>query len=277
MLTTFADQVAIAVHNIQLLQRTNAELEEKMREEQALRREIERMRSNELAEVAQALVHRLGHAGDVPMHIDATRTTAAALSTTPADAAERAEIERHLTHVAKRFQQINDLLPVLANVARLKEVTLTPLDLRQVVDQALDRLNRSDGIAMHWQPPQAAIPVEGDAPLLQEAIFLLLENACEAMPEGGFLTVRLQREEAGAVQLYVTDTGPGVPTAIRARVFEPGFSTRTGGEARVRRGQGLFVCRAILRRHGGDASLYESATDTGATFVCRLPVLSANS
>ena len=165
----------------------------------------------------------------------------------------------------------------MANVARLKEVTLTPLDLRQVVDQALDRLNRSDGIAMHWQPPQAAIPVEGDAPLLQEAIFLLLENACEAMPEGGFLTVRLQREEAGAVQLYVTDTGPGVPTAIRARVFEPGFSTRTGGEARVRRGQGLFVCRAILRRHGGDASLYESATDTGATFVCRLPVLSANS
>lgn len=247
-----------------------------MREEQALRREIERIRSTELAEVAQALVHRLGHAGDVPMHIDVTRTTAAALSTAPTDAAARAEIERHLTHVEKRFQQINDLVPALANVARLKEMTLAALDLRQVVEQALDRLSRGDDIAIHWRPPVAAILVEGDAPLLQEAIFSLLENACEAMPEGGFLTVRLQREEAGAVQLYVTDTGPGVPTAIRTRIFEPGFSTRAGAAARVRRGQGLFVCRAILRRHGGDVLLYEGAADTGATFVCRLPVLSAN-
>lgn len=276
MLITFADQVAIAVHNIQLLQHTNTALEEKIREEKKLRREIEQMRSNELAEVAQALVHRLGHAGDVPMHIAATRTTAAALSDTPADAAERAEIERHLTHIEKRFQQVNDLWPALANVARLKELTLVALDLRLVVDQALDRLSRSDAIAVHWQPPQAAIPVEGDAPLLQEAIFSLLENACEAMAEGGFLTVRLQREEESAVMLYISDTGRGVPAEIRERIFEPGYSTRGGAATHTRRGQGLFVCRAILRRHGGEVTLHEGNADTGATFVCRLPVLSAN-
>jgi signal transduction histidine kinase len=38
----------------------------------------------------------------------------------------------------------------------------------------------------------------------------------------------------------------------------------------------LFVCRAILRRHGGEVTLHEGNADTGATFVCRLPVLSAN-
>lgn len=276
MLVTFADQVAIAVHNLQLLQRTNAELEEKIREEQALRRELERMRSNELAEVAQALVHRLGHAGDVPMHIAATRTIASALSSTLLEPAAQMEIERHLTHIEKRFHQINDLSPAFANVARLKEATLAPLDLRQVVEQALDRLNCNDGVAVHWQPPQATILVEADAALLQEAIFSLLENACEAMPEGGFLTVRLQREEAGAVLLYVTDTGQGVQVAHRQRIFEPGFSTRTNTTPHARRGQGLFVCRAILRRHGGDVMLHEGAADTGATFVCRLPVLSAN-
>lgn len=274
MLVTFADQVAIAVHNMQLLQRTNTALEEKIREEQALRREIERMRSTELAEVAQALVHRLGHAGDIPTHVGATRALVAALSGAPADAAARMEIERHLTHVEKRFQQINNLRPALSHVAQLKEVTLTPLDLRQVVAQALDRLDCSGDVAVHWQPPQAAILVEGDAALLQEAVFSLLENACEAMPEGGFLTVRLQREEAGAVLIYVTDTGPGVPFAHRQRIFEPGFSTRAGVTPHTRRGQGLFVCRAILHRHGGDVTLHEGAADTGATFICRLPVLS---
>ncbi len=276
LLVTFADQVAIAVHNLQLLQRTNTALEEKIREERALRREIEWMRSTELAEVAQALVHRLGHVGDAPMHINAARALNNAASDATADAAARAEIERHLTHVEKRFQQINDLAPALAHVARLKEVTLTPLDLRQVVAQALDRLNHGDGVFVHWQPPQVAIPVEGDAALLQEAIFSLLENACEAMPEGGFLTVRLQREEAGAVLLYVTDTGPGVPVEHRQRIFEPGFSTRTGVTPHTRRGQGLFVCRAILRRHGGEVTLHESNADAGATFVCRLPILSAS-
>lgn len=274
LLVTFADQVAIAVHNLQLLQRTNTALEEKIREERALRREIEWMRSTELAEVAQALVHRLGHAGDVPTHIAATRVLVTDSSDAPADTTKAMEIERHLAHVEKRWQQINDLLPALAHVARLKEVTLAPLDLRQVVAQALDRLDRSDGVAVHWQPPQSAILVEGDAALLQEAIFSLLENACEAMPEGGFLTVRLQREEAGAVLLYITDTGPGVPVANRQRIFEPGFSTRTGSTSHTRRGQGLFVCRAIMRRHGGDVMLHEGAPDTGATFVCRLPVLS---
>jgi len=290
MLTTFADQVAIAVHNMQLLQRTNAQLEEKIREEQALRREIERMRSNELAEVAQALVHRLGHAGDVPMQLTATRTAVATVvellteATLPAGAtaqveagaALHAQIGRRLTHVEKRFQQVNDLVPALANVARLKEVTLAPLDVRQVIDQALDRLNHGDGIALHWRPPHTAILVEGDAPLLQEAIFSLLENACEAMPTGGFLTVRLQREEEGFVMLYVTDTGPGVPVEIRNRIFEPGYSTRTGANERTRRGQGLFVSRAILHRHGGEVALHESNAEGGATFVCRLPVLSAN-
>lgn len=276
MLVTFADQVAIAVHNLQLLQRTNAELEEKIRDEQRLRREIERMRSTELAEVAQALVHRLGHAGDVPMRVAAARAIIAPLSGAAIAPEKEADLQRHLSHIEKRFHQINDLLPAFTNVARLKEVELAPLDLRHVIGQTLDRLDCAAGIAIHWQPPQSAILVEGDAALLQEAIFSLLENACEAMPEGGFLRVQLQREEAGAVSLYVSDTGPGVPAELHRRIFEPGFSTRTSSVSPVRRGQGLFVCRAILRRHGGDVTLHEGHADTGATFVCRLPVLNAN-
>ena len=190
-------------------------------------------------------------------------------------AAHQAQIQRRLLHIEKRFQQIHDLLPALANVARLKEMIAVALDLRAIVDQALDRLNRSDAIHVHWRPPAEAVLVEGDAALLQEAIFSILENACEAMPEGGFLNIRLQREGDGFVTIYVTDSGAGVPTAIRDRIFEPGFSTRANTGENTRRGQGLFVSRAIFRWHGGDVSLHEGGQETGATFACRLPWLRA--
>ncbi len=299
-LTTFADQLSIAVHNTQLLQHTSDRLEAKIREEQELRRQIERMHSNELAEVATALVHRLGHAGDVPVQLEAARKavssltaqlsglSAASLHDQAGDgsavlgemvqkeiADEHTQVWRHLDHVEKRFRQIIDLLPALNNVGKLKEMTLEALDLRRVIEQALARFTCSDAISIHCPLPNVPVLVEGDASLLQEAINSLLENACEAMPAGGWLTIRLQREGDGFVTTYVSDSGAGVSEELRERIFEPGFSTRPAQGNQVRRGQGLFVGRAILRRHGGDILLHESG-EQGATFAFRLPLLNAD-
>jgi signal transduction histidine kinase len=296
-LATFADQLSIAVHNTQLLQHTSDRLEAKIREEQELRRQIEQMRSNELAEVATALVHRLGHAGDVPMRLEATRKAVSALTAQVTNwsevalrhtvddaiiavsqlaqievASEREKIWRHLDHIEKRFQQIQDLSPTLGNVSGLKEMTLEPLDLRTVIERALARFTCHDAITLHCPLPESTVLVEGDGSLLQEAIFSLLENACEAMPEGGWLTIRLQREGDGFVTTYISDSGAGVPDEVRERIFEPGFSTRPAKGSQARRGQGLFVGRAIVRRHGGEVSLYANGAQ-GATFAFRLPLL----
>lgn len=294
-LGTFADQVSIAVHNVQLLQRTSEELEAKVREEQKLRREIERMRSTELAEVAQALVHRLGHAGDVWIYLAHARSAIkgslswleglphrsvseiANYSVVQHDleqhlAACQVEVVSHLDHVEKRFSQISDLKPALENVALLKEMEIVALDLRTVVDQAIDHLDRSTQIDINWSPPAEALLVEANAALLQDAIFSILENSCEAMPGGGRLAVRVQRGQEGRIVVYVEDTGHGVDEGIRNRIFEPGFTTRQPVHQPISRGQGLFVSRAIMRRHGGDVELC-SSSEEGSTFLCYLPLL----
>jgi signal transduction histidine kinase len=93
----------------------------------------------------------------------------------------------------------------------------------------------------------------------------LLLNAAEAMPAGGAVRVEI-RPAAGdeAVELTVSDTGPGISPELQERVFEPFFTTKRGT------GLGLAVCRSVVERHRGRIHV-ENAAGAGARFVVTLP------
>src|SRR5207244_3396657 len=74
----------------------------------------------------------------------------------------------------------------------------------------------------------------------------LLLNALDAMPKGGALHVRLERDDAG-VRFAVADTGPGIAPEIAPRLFTPFASTKPTGT-----GLGLSICRRIAVEHGGE-------------------------
>ncbi|HLK90045.1 MAG TPA: 7TM diverse intracellular signaling domain-containing protein [Polyangia bacterium] len=94
----------------------------------------------------------------------------------------------------------------------------------------------------------------------------LILNACQAMAEGGRLTVDATAYARG-VEVVFTDTGPGVPRELRERVFEPFFTTRgpEGGS-----GLGLYVCREIVARNGGEIRLDDAPG--GARVILLLPI-----
>jgi signal transduction histidine kinase len=71
-----------------------------------------------------------------------------------------------------------------------------------------------------------------------------------------------------ALELRVADNGPGIPVALRERVFAPFFTTKPDG---VGTGVGLALCRAVARAHGGSIRA-ETTPGGGATFVVRLPL-----
>src|SRR5438876_2005150 len=111
--------------------------------------------------------------------------------------------------------------------------------------------------------------INGRPAALTELMTNLLLNALDAMPDGGTLTVTTRGEPGQNVVLTVTDTGVGMPEAVRRRIFEPFFSTKGEGGS----GLGLSMVYAIVRRHGGDIRV-DSEPGRGAMFTLTFPVAS---
>lgn len=107
--------------------------------------------------------------------------------------------------------------------------------------------------------------IEGSPTSLSHVVLNLLENGLDAMGGSGALQVRATR--AGrALRLEVEDRGPGIPTEIRGRLFEPYFTTKPVGKGT---GLGLFICRELVGQLGGRIA-YESGP-SGTVFRVELP------
>jgi signal transduction histidine kinase len=92
----------------------------------------------------------------------------------------------------------------------------------------------------------------------------LIENSIQAMPSGGNLSVRAWGEN-GSAHVVIRDTGTGITREDLARIFEPSFSTKTGGA-----GLGLPICRAIMEDYGGTIDI-ESQPGGGTTVTLVFP------
>jgi signal transduction histidine kinase len=90
-------------------------------------------------------------------------------------------------------------------------------------------------------------------------------NAIDAMPEGGRLVVAARGTPA-AIELELTDSGPGVSEEVRRRAFEPFFTTKRTGT-----GLGLAIVYRVAECHGGDVDIAQ-ANDGGAVFTLRFPI-----
>ena len=102
-----------------------------------------------------------------------------------------------------------------------------------------------------------------DGGAIEQVLVNLLNNARDA---GGEVTLRTRAFD-GQVVLSVTDTGPGIPDHVAARVFDPFFTTKEVGHGT---GQGLAIARAIVDRHGGTLT-FRTRAGRGTTFYVRLP------
>ena len=102
------------------------------------------------------------------------------------------------------------------------------------------------------------------ASTLRRAILNLVQNALDAMPQGGTLTLRGEGT-ATQVQLQVRDTGCGIPAEQLPHIFEPLYTTKPEGT-----GLGLYLMQEIVAAHGGKV-MVESVVGQGTTFTLILP------
>jgi signal transduction histidine kinase len=170
----------------------------------------------------------------------------------------RADIER-LDRVAHRFERIG------------RERRRDQVDLDALVDRITGYFRARVPTLAHRVDIDVAahaerVAVTGDAVLLEWALEVLVKNSVDALAgRGGRIAVSVRRRDAGGAILTVADDGPGIPRDLRARIFEPGFSTKQSGW-----GIGLALARRIVEEnHGG--SLRLAPTDRGAAFEIILP------
>jgi signal transduction histidine kinase len=107
--------------------------------------------------------------------------------------------------------------------------------------------------------------MEIDRGLLRQAVLNLLKNGLESLSSGGELTIK-SRFDGDAVEIAVSDTGPGIPVDVGPRLFEQFFTTKPQGT-----GLGLSITRQIAEEHGGEVR-WANRPDQGATFTIRLPI-----
>ena len=109
--------------------------------------------------------------------------------------------------------------------------------------------------------------VSVDVMQLERALHNLLTNARDASPMGEPITLRLFRDAAGGVGISVSDAGPGIPSAVQERMFEPFYTTKSTGDGS---GLGLSTALGIVSQSGGELRC-ETAPGEGTTFTVLLP------
>jgi signal transduction histidine kinase len=167
------------------------------------------------------------------------------------------EIDR-LDRVVKRFLDFTKPVEM-----RVEEVSLAPL-LARIVEVAQPQIDRAK-LKVDLRLANGVPPVRGDSELLRQAVLNLVLNAVQAMPEGGRLTVSLERRGDNA-HVLVADTGKGIPPEHRNRIFQLFFTTRKGGS-----GLGLATTFRIVQLHNGSID-FVSEPGQGTAFRIELPL-----
>jgi len=133
--------------------------------------------------------------------------------------------------------------------------------VREIAHPRLSRANIRAQIAIADGLPS----IRADVTQLEMALLNLVNNALDAMPGGGSLTISAAAHPDG-IRIEVADTGPGIAQEILDRLFEPWATTKPTGQGT---GLGLAIVRDVIRSHGG--SISASNRGSGAVFVIDLP------
>jgi signal transduction histidine kinase len=244
----------------------NRQLAEMYERLQAAQRQL--VQSEKLAAVGQLAA---GIVHDVKNPLGVIKGLAEELLEDPLEGAGAIEAYRQIRDNAARA---NSIVTDLLVFARQSTTAMSRRDLRETIEGSLrltDYLLRKGKVQVEKKLPASGVYATYDPQQIQQVLINLIQNAVQAMPDGGNLRVSMRVEDSMAV-VALQDTGTGIDPQVLPRIFDPFFTTKPEGQGT---GMGLAVSYGILTRHGGSIEV-ASQVGHGSTFTLRIPTDSSD-
>ncbi len=175
---------------------------------------------------------------------------------------------RHAEVIGAEIRRLDDVVQGFLKFVRPEDVTLAPVKTKPLITSVLDAVRveaEKAGVTCEHACQDADLAIEGDEPLLRQALLNLAQNAVQAMPRGGKLRMACAVGRDGRIEIRVQDSGEGIAPEHLARIFDLYFTTKKRGS-----GIGLSLVFRTIQLHNGDIDV-ESTVGTGTTFVIKFP------
>ena len=180
------------------------------------------------------------------------------------------QAKEHLTLIADETSRCAQIVGGLLDFARQRPATTVRADIDGIVERTIQLMEMQTSvrnIRIERKLDRSLPPIPIDKNKIQQVFSNLAINACEAMPDGGTLTIASRLSRDGThIEVVFSDTGVGISPENMSRLFDPFFTTKRFGT-----GLGLAVSYGIVRQRGGAINV-RSAVGRGSEFTVRIPL-----
>jgi PAS domain S-box-containing protein len=180
------------------------------------------------------------------------------------ESAEKKNIQESIGEIEKNIFYVNKIVADLQDFARPLSPKLEKIDLEQTVNSALSRLVIPGNVTVKHSIKRDFPKLNTDPDYMQRILTNLANNAIQAMPIGGKLTISATTKNGRAI-INVEDNGEGIPESVRGKLFTPLVTTKSKGQ-----GFGLSVVKRFTEALGGSVS-FETEVGKGTKFIIDLP------
>jgi two-component system sensor histidine kinase PilS (NtrC family) len=175
--------------------------------------------------------------------------------------------------ILRESDRLNRIITDFLTYARPRSLVQSRVDVRDMLHQTFALLRHSPEILENQKVveelPDEPLMADADEGQLRQVFWNLSRNALQAMPQGGTLRARLEKNSHDRLRISFSDSGRGMTPDQVEHLFEP-FSSTTGGT-----GLGLSIVYQIIRDHGGTINV-RSREGQGTTITIELPAATAN-
>jgi signal transduction histidine kinase len=177
---------------------------------------------------------------------------------------EKEDMKESLASIKKSVNYIDKIVQDLQDYARPIKPAAQKTDLEELCNEVLFKNDLPENIDATYWVDEKAKEITADPELLKRVLSNLVNNAVQAMSEGGKLEIRIYKEP-GEVVITVQDSGVGIPEEVKPKLFTPLFTTKSKGQ-----GFGLAVVKRMTEALGGTVS-FSSEEGNGTNFMVRIP------